>query len=85
MKKGHLQLSLSTNSTTREKCIENIIDPVKKLTEFTFSWIKSVKLISHINQLSSWVYSQVPKSKGKVVILCKAPVNIYSKGIQKEY
>lgn len=43
----------TTITTAGEKCTENNIDLVKKMTIFTTAWIISVKLISHINKLSN--------------------------------
>lgn len=56
-------------ATAREKCIETSVDPVKKMAIFTVAWIKSVKLISHVNKLSNWVDAQIPKTTGEVVII----------------
>lgn len=56
------------NINTGEQCTENNIDPVKKMTLFTATQIKSVKLISHINKLASGFDSQILGTKGKMLI-----------------
>lgn len=52
-------------TTTGERCIENSIDPVKKMAVFTVTWIKSIKLIAHINKLSNWLIHKFLRPRGK--------------------